>query len=156
MTTTIDSTTGTAANDVVSVDLNSTSSKGLKRDDVDKDDDDYPMAPDSEWPDAWIMIDTIPDDGETQCLANKLEPNVPVTVDELKQLGICFWKLDAESYDYPIRAVPWDPNDAVDPKLKSLRDKRGYSYADIITIHPDYLPEFDAKIKNFFEEVSFF
>lgn len=45
-----------------------------------------------------------------------------------------------------------DPSDAVDPKLKALRDARGYSYADIITIHPDHLPGFDEKIKAFFEE----
>jgi len=28
----------------------------------------------------------------------------------------------------------------------------GYNYADIITIHPDHLPEFDKKIEAFFEE----
>ena len=27
-----------------------------------------------------------------------------------------------------------------------------YSYADIITIHPDHLPEFEKKIAMFFEE----
>ena len=115
--------------------------------------DTYPMAPESEWPEAWIMVDEIPPDGD-QCNANRLEPNVPVTPDDMKELGISFWKLDADSYEYPIRAVPWDPSDAVDPKLKAIREARGYSYADIITIHPDHLPEFDAKIKSFFEEVS--
>ena len=45
-----------------------------------------------------------------------------------------------------------DPKDAMDPKLKALRDARGYSYADIITIHPDHLPGFEDKIKAFFEE----
>jgi 1,2-dihydroxy-3-keto-5-methylthiopentene dioxygenase len=41
---------------------------------------------------------------------------------------------------------------ASDPKLVALRDARGYSYADIITVHPDHLPQFDDKIKAFFEE----
>ena len=49
-------------------------------------------------------------------------------------------------------AVPWDPKDAVDPKLSQIRDDRGYSYADIITVHPDSLPEYDTKVKAFFEE----
>ena len=31
-------------------------------------------------------------------------------------------------------------------------DDRGYSYADIITVHPDKLPEYDTKVKAFFEE----
>jgi 1,2-dihydroxy-3-keto-5-methylthiopentene dioxygenase len=60
--------------------------------------------------------------------------------------------MDPKAYDYPEMAVPWDPQDATDPKLKALRDDRGYSYADIITIHPDKLPEFEKKIKSFFEE----
>jgi 1,2-dihydroxy-3-keto-5-methylthiopentene dioxygenase len=113
---------------------------------------DYPMAPDGEWPEAWIMPDEIPE-GSDQCLPNRLTPNHPVTVADLKDIGISFWKLDADTYEYPIKAIPWDPQDALDPKLKALRDARGYSYADIITIHPDHLPEFDMKIKAFFEEV---
>jgi 1,2-dihydroxy-3-keto-5-methylthiopentene dioxygenase len=112
----------------------------------------YPEADSSEWPDAWIMPDDNLD-GSDQCLPNRCSPDIPVTVQELKNLGISFWKLDADSYEYPIKAVPWDPSDAVDPKLKALRDARGYSYADIITIHPDHLPDFDLKIKSFFEEV---
>lgn len=117
--------------------------------------EEYPMAPDSEWPEAWIMPDDIPEGGD-QCLPNRCSPNIPVGVPGLKDIGISFWKLDADSYEYPVKAVPWDPKDALDPKLKALRDARGYSYADIITIHPDHLPEFDLKIKSFFEEVSLY
>jgi cupin superfamily acireductone dioxygenase involved in methionine salvage len=50
---------------------------------------------------------------------------------------------------YPVKSVPWDPSDAVDPELAALRDARGYSYADIITVHPDHLPDFDAKVAQF-------
>lgn len=57
-----------------------------------------------------------------------------------------YWKLDAGAYDYPTISVPWDPSDAVDPKLSQLRDDRGYSYADIITVHPEKLPEYDTKV----------
>ena len=60
--------------------------------------------------------------------------------------------MDADKYSYPIKAIPWNPNDAIDPKLTSIRSKRGYSYADIITVHRDHLPNYDEKVQAFFEE----
>jgi cupin superfamily acireductone dioxygenase involved in methionine salvage len=63
-----------------------------------------------------------------------------------------YWKLDASAYTYPKISVPWDPADAIDPNLQRIRDERGYSYADIITVHPDTLPEYETKVKAFFEE----
>ena len=63
-----------------------------------------------------------------------------------------YWKLDATAYTYPAISVPWDPKDSVDPILSKIRDDRGYSYADIITVHPDTLPEYETKVKSFFEE----
>jgi 1,2-dihydroxy-3-keto-5-methylthiopentene dioxygenase len=107
-----------------------------------------PMSPDEEWPDAW----RIPDEVTEQKKENRLEPNEPVTPADLKKIGIAYWKMDAETFTYPEVAVPWDPKDAMDPRLKQLRDERGYSYADIITITKEKLPEFDKKIKAFFEE----
>ena len=107
-----------------------------------------PEASPEEWPEAWLIPDLV----EDQFATNKLEPNIPVSVKELKEIGISYWKMDADSYTYPIKAVPWDPNDATDPRLQQLRDDRGYSYADIITVHPDHLPDFDLKLKAFFEE----
>jgi 1,2-dihydroxy-3-keto-5-methylthiopentene dioxygenase len=106
------------------------------------------QAPDSEWPEAWMM----PDEVEDQKANNKLEPNVPVTSAQMRDLGIAFWKMDAESFSYPVKAIPWDPKDALDPKLAQIRDDRGYSYADIITVHPDHLPGYEEKVKAFFEE----
>lgn len=111
--------------------------------------DDYPMSPDEEWPEAWLMPDYVND----QCQPNQLEPHVPVSAEQMRELGMCYWKMhDVDKYEYPTKAVPWDPKDAKDPKLQALRDARGYSYADIITVHPDHLPEFDTKIAAFFEE----
>uniref|UniRef100_A0A7S2IBX5 Acireductone dioxygenase n=1 Tax=Helicotheca tamesis TaxID=374047 RepID=A0A7S2IBX5_9STRA len=107
------------------------------------------QAPDNEWPDAWIMTDG---ECKDQKAENRKEPNEVVDAAALRKLGICYWKMDAGAYDYPALAVPWDPKDAVDPRLKQLRDERGYSYADIITIHPEKLPEYDKKVKSFFEE----
>ena len=50
------------------------------------DDDEYKEAPDEEWPEAWLMKDDIMD----QKQSNKQEPNVVITADELRQLGIRF------------------------------------------------------------------
>jgi 1,2-dihydroxy-3-keto-5-methylthiopentene dioxygenase len=107
-------------------------------------------SPDSEWPEAWYMME----DGtyEDQKERNRLSPNKPATVESLRKLGIQYWKMDAETYTYPPKAIPWDPKDAADPKLMAIRDDRGYSYADIISVRPDLLPGYDQKIKAFFEE----
>ena len=43
------------------------------------------QSADNEWPEAWLMPDG---DCEDQKKLNKLEPNVPITVQELKDLGI--------------------------------------------------------------------
>ena len=116
----------------------------------------YPVAPDHEWPEAWIIPDKAEDaDDFDQCAENRCTPNKSVTVQELKDIGIEYWRMgDVDKYSYPTLAVPYNPQDAVDPKLMSLRDTRGYSYADIITVHPDHLPNFEMKIKSFFEEVG--
>jgi hypothetical protein len=88
---------------------------------------------------AWYMTDDVKD----QKAENRQEPaNLPATVADLKHLGIRYWKMDADTYEYPVKAVPWDPKDAVDPRLSALRDDRGYSYADIISIRPDLCTSF--------------
>jgi 1,2-dihydroxy-3-keto-5-methylthiopentene dioxygenase len=109
-----------------------------------------PEAPDSEWPEAWYMME----DGtyEDQKERNRLTPNKPASIQNLRDLGIAYWKMDAETYSYPAKAIPWDPKDAADPKLMAIRDERGYSYADIISVRPDLLPGYETKIKAFFEE----
>ena len=108
------------------------------------------QAPDCDWPEAWYMA---PDaDVTNQKALNRLDPNQPASVALLRKLGIAYWNLPPDEFTYPIKAVPWDPTDALDPKLMAIRDGRGYSYADIITVHPDHLPGFEDKVKSFFEE----
>ena len=85
-------------------------------------------------------------------MEQRLEPNVPATKEMITDLGILYWKLDAEAFKYPVKSIPWDPTDALDPELIKIRDDRGYSYADIITVHPDHLPEFEQKVESFFTE----
>ncbi len=44
------------------------------------------QAPDGEWPEAWLMV---PDgDIEDQKAPNRLVPNVPVSAEELREIGI--------------------------------------------------------------------
>ena len=76
-------------------------------------------SPDADWPEAWYMTEGEPLD---QKAANRQEPNKPATVEDLRKLGIMYWKMDAETYSYPVKAVPWDPKDSVDPRLSALRD----------------------------------
>ncbi len=83
-----------------------------------------PESPDEEWPEAWYMLE----DGEyeDQKERNRLTPNKPASIAVLKELGIAYWKMDAEKYSYPAKAIPWDPKDATDPKLRAIRDDREY------------------------------
>jgi 1,2-dihydroxy-3-keto-5-methylthiopentene dioxygenase len=49
--------------------------------------------------------------------------------------------------------VRWSGIKGVDDlELEKIKKERGYSYTDVCTVHPDHLPNFDVKIKSFFEE----
>ena len=86
-----------------------------------------PESPDEEWPEAWYMLQD--GDYEDQKAENRMSPNnKPCSVAELKKLGIAYWKMDAETYQYPVKAIPWDPKDAADPKLMAIRDDRKLFY----------------------------
>jgi 1,2-dihydroxy-3-keto-5-methylthiopentene dioxygenase len=106
------------------------------------------QAPENQWPEAWYIAAECNDQKAT----NKKQPNEPASVEDLKAVGICYWKLNADADAYPSISVPWNPQDTCDPMLSQLRDDRGYGYADIITVHRDKLPEYDSKVKSFFEE----
>ncbi|XP_029451654.1 1,2-dihydroxy-3-keto-5-methylthiopentene dioxygenase isoform X1 [Rhinatrema bivittatum] len=84
---------------------------------------------------AWYM-DESPED---QRRPHRQRPNRPVSVEELQQLGVCSWKLDADNYE-------------TDPELAQIRKEQNYSWMDIITIHKDKLPNYEEKIKIFYEE----
>jgi len=105
---------------------------------------------DEGWPEAWYMVED--EKVENQKCENRFTPNRGLDVKAMRALGLLYWKMDADSYKYPVKSIPWDPKDAPDPRLAALRDERGYSYADVITIHPDTLPGYDTHVKNFFTE----
>ncbi|XP_029569683.1 acireductone dioxygenase isoform X2 [Salmo trutta] len=84
---------------------------------------------------AWFMDDS----DEDHRMPHKLNPNEPVSLKELENIGVFYWKLDADIYE-------------TDPALEKIRKDRGYSYSDIITIDKDKLPNYEDKLKMFFEE----
>ncbi|WP_411024304.1 hypothetical protein, partial [Salmonella sp. s58953] len=59
--------------------------------------------------------------------------------DNLSELGVLSWRLDADNYE-------------TDEKLKQIREERGYSYMDLLECCPEKLPNYEEKIKSFFEE----
>ncbi|XP_062379028.1 acireductone dioxygenase [Sardina pilchardus] len=85
--------------------------------------------------DAWFMDDS----DEDQRLPHKLDPNQPVSLEELQKIGVFYWRLNADIYEN-------------DPELEKIRKERGYSYMDIITVHKDKLPNYEEKLKMFYEE----
>ncbi|XP_036448877.1 1,2-dihydroxy-3-keto-5-methylthiopentene dioxygenase [Colossoma macropomum] len=84
---------------------------------------------------AWYMDEST----EDQRLPHRLEPNKSVSLEDLQKIGVFYRKLNADIYEN-------------DPELQRIREERGYSYMDIITIHPDKLPNYEDKLKMFYEE----
>lgn len=84
---------------------------------------------------AWYMDDS----DENQRLHHHRSPEEYVSLDRLAELGVLSWRLDADNYEN-------------DDKLKTIREDRGYSYTDIIEVCPEKLPNYEEKIKSFFEE----
>ncbi|XP_051942671.1 acireductone dioxygenase [Hippocampus zosterae] len=84
---------------------------------------------------AWYMDNS----DEDQRKPHKLDPNRPVSLEELKQLGVFYWKLNADIYE-------------TDPELQCIRKERGYSFMDIITIEKNTLTNYEEKLKMFYKE----
>jgi len=85
---------------------------------------------------AWYMDDS----EEDQRLPHHREPKEFLSLEKLKELGVVSWRLrNVDDYEN-------------DEDLKKIREARGYSYVDIIEVCPEKLPNYEVKIKNFFEE----
>ncbi|CAL9190274.1 unnamed protein product [Musa hybrid cultivar] len=84
---------------------------------------------------AWYMDDS----EEDQRLPHHREPKEFVSLDKLAELGIVSWRLNPDDYEN-------------DEDLKKIREARGYSYTDICDVCPEKLPNYEAKLKSFFEE----
>nr|CAB3497001.1 unnamed protein product [Digitaria exilis] len=84
---------------------------------------------------AWYMDDS----EEDQRLPHHREPKEYIPLDKLSELGILSWRLNADDWEN-------------DENLKKIREARGYSYMDICDVCPEKLPNYEAKLKDFFEE----
>lgn len=84
---------------------------------------------------AWYMDDS----SEDQRLPHHLEPKRYVSPETLAELGVLHWVLDADNYEH-------------DAELQKIRKDRGYTYHDIVDVAPDRLPDYEAKLKIFYEE----
>ncbi|XP_050039079.1 acireductone dioxygenase [Dermacentor andersoni] len=86
---------------------------------------------------AWYMDDDLSTDQREE---HQLDPPVPVALDEIREKsGVLYWKLNADTYEK-------------DGELEKIRKERGYSYTDVIEISKDKLPNYEEKIKTFFQE----
>ncbi|MCO5573145.1 hypothetical protein L7F22_026911 [Adiantum nelumboides] len=84
---------------------------------------------------AWYMDDSLND----QRLPHHLEPKQYISPEQLADLGVLHWVLDADNYEH-------------DVELQKIRQDRGYTYHDIVDVAPDKLPNYEAKLKTFYEE----
>ncbi|XP_053565701.1 acireductone dioxygenase [Bombina bombina] len=84
---------------------------------------------------AWYMDSS----DEDQRKPHQLQPQQPVSVQQLDELGVSSFKLDADNYE-------------TDPELAKIRKEKNYNWMDIITIHKDTLPNYEQKLKIFYEE----
>eukprot|EP01063_Lacrimia_lanifica_P033521 TRINITY_DN597_c0_g3_i1.p1 TRINITY_DN597_c0_g3~~TRINITY_DN597_c0_g3_i1.p1 ORF type:complete len:410 (+),score=197.39 TRINITY_DN597_c0_g3_i1:73-1302(+) len=102
---------------------------------------------------AWYMINEV----EDQQAENRRSPNEAVPLSYLQQLGVLHWHIPPAPEvlaTYPKVKVPWTPEAGTpqDAALAELREQKGMGYADIICVAPDTLPEYEKKVKAFFEE----
>uniref|UniRef100_A0ABI7VQN5 acireductone dioxygenase (Fe(2+)-requiring) n=1 Tax=Felis catus TaxID=9685 RepID=A0ABI7VQN5_FELCA len=84
---------------------------------------------------AWYMDESADDPR----LPHRGDPCSLVGLEQLRRLGVLYWKLDADKYEN-------------DPELEKIRKERNYSWMDIITICKDKLPDYEEKIKMFYKE----
>ena len=77
---------------------------------------------------------------EDQRAPHEQDPPAPCSLEALAAIGVLYWRLDA--------AIAPDAN----AELSAIRAARGYTYTDLITLSPEKLPNYEAKLKIFFTE----
>lgn len=76
---------------------------------------------------------------EDQRLDHKYSPNRPVSSDILEDLGVLSWKVNVENYE-------------CNTALEKIKVARGYKYCETATVAPGKMEDYEAKIKQFFNE----
>ncbi|XP_070589042.1 acireductone dioxygenase isoform X1 [Erythrolamprus reginae] len=115
---------------------------------------------------AWYMDDSREDPRKP----HRPEPDRPVSLEQLSRIGVFYWKVIDENKDLltgggfqqvkPLGMLlgsceSWQldaDNYETDPELAKIRKEKNYSWMDIITISKDMLPNYEEKIKIFYEE----
>jgi 1,2-dihydroxy-3-keto-5-methylthiopentene dioxygenase len=89
---------------------------------------------------AWLMCDTLEDQREE----NRRSPNVPVSLEELADIGIFTRKLNPETM------LLCKDNDL--SEVDKIMTTMGYKNRDEVCCAPGKLPDYETKIKMFFKE----
>jgi len=84
---------------------------------------------------AWYMDDSEVD----QRKPHMTDPPQFVDIEALKQLGVNYWKIDAENF-------------AQSETLKKIREDQQYDYEDQVICNKCTLPNYDEMIAKFFQE----
>lgn len=85
---------------------------------------------------AWYMDDSLDD----QRLEHHRSPPEFLSLEKLAtDTGVLYWKLNPEKYES-------------DGTLDKIKTDRGYTYTDLINVCPEKLPNYEEKLKSFFEE----
>lgn len=84
---------------------------------------------------AWHM-----DDGpEDQRMPHQKSPNEEVSLENLAKIGVLHFFFAVDGHEQC-------------EEYQKLRKERGYSYEDVIDVRPTTMPNYEQKIKSFFEE----
>jgi len=86
--------------------------------------------------DAWFMDS---DEETDQRAEHRRSPNEPATPQQLRDLGVLYWKVPPGTQ-------------AGRERLDAIKTVRGYSYEDTIDVCPEKLENYETKIKCFYEE----
>ncbi|CAL1396577.1 unnamed protein product [Linum trigynum] len=84
---------------------------------------------------AWFMDES----SEDQRLPHRRNPDEPVSIDYLAELGVLYWKLNPKKYED-------------DEELNEIRQARGYNYMDLLDLCPEKVANYEEKLKNFYTE----
>lgn len=82
---------------------------------------------------------------EDQREENRLEPNVPVSYEQLADLGVSVFKFDPKTMLLP-------GENGAPSKMEQLAKRMHFANRDEVQCSPDHLPEYDTKLKMFFTE----
>eukprot|EP00127_Corallochytrium_limacisporum_P007069 Clim_evm29s241 gene=Clim_evmTU29s241 len=86
-------------------------------------------------PEAWYMCEDL----EDQRFEHKLQPNVPADIEALHAVGVYYEFIPANGEDR-------------EEMIEKLRKNREYANMDEITVSKERLPNYEEKIKSFYEE----